>query len=139
MHTCNGTGEDSNSMSIINPFHIKSFLSANTPASNNSHLRCKKTTQTLTGLCSATATAMPAVAAAISQRLLPAGPSAANLQHRRTVAAWDRQMDGRTDRCTDDMHTICTSLQTDNHTNTSLLNVYRPDALPDAQPIASKH
>jgi len=33
-------------MSIINPFHVKSFLSANTPASNNSHLCCKKTTQT---------------------------------------------------------------------------------------------
>jgi len=30
--------------------------------------------------------------------------------------------------------TICTSLQTDNHTNTSLLKLYRPDALPDAQP-----
>ena len=34
---------------------------------------------------------------------------------------------------------ICTSLQTDNHTNTSSLNVYRPDALPDAQPTVSKH
>jgi len=33
----------------------------------------------------------------------------------------------------------CTSLQTDNHTNTSLLNFYRPDALPDAKPIESKH
>jgi len=32
------------------------------------------------------------------------------------------------------MQTICTSLQTDNHANTSSLNVYRPDALPDAQP-----
>jgi len=33
------------------------------------------------------------------------------------------------------MQTICTSLQTDspNHTNTSSLNFYRPDALPDAQ------
>jgi len=30
--------------------------------------------------------------------------------------------------------TICTLLQTDNHTNTSSLNFYRPDALPDAQP-----
>ena len=34
----------------------------------------------------------------------------------------------------DHMQTICTSLQTDNHTNTSSLNFYRPDALPDAQP-----
>jgi len=26
-------------------------------------------------------------------------------------------------------------LQTDNHTDTSSLNFYRPDALPDAQPL----
>jgi len=33
------------------------------------------------------------------------------------------------------MQIIYTSLQTDNHaSNTSWLNVYRPDALPDAQP-----
>jgi len=37
------------------------------------------------------------------------------------------------------MQTICTSLQTDNHTNTSSVNVYRPVALPDAQRTASKH
>ena len=36
------------------------------------------------------------------------------------------------------MQTICTSLQTHNHTNTSSLNFYRPDALPDAQPTVSK-
>jgi len=35
--------------------------------------------------------------------------------------------------------TICTSLQTDNHTNTPSLNFYRPDALPDARPTVSKH
>jgi len=35
--------------------------------------------------------------------------------------------------------TICTSLQRDNHTNTSSLNFYRPDALRDAQPTVSKH
>jgi len=34
------------------------------------------------------------------------------------------------------MQTICTLCQTDNHTNTSSLNFYRPDALPDTQPIA---
>jgi len=39
----------------------------------------------------------------------------------------------------DHMQTICTSLQTENHTNTSSLNFYRPDALPDAQPTMSKH
>jgi len=32
------------------------------------------------------------------------------------------------------MQTICISLETDNHTNTSSLNFYRPDALPDAHP-----
>jgi len=39
----------------------------------------------------------------------------------------------------DHMQTICTSLQTDNHTNTPSLNFYRPDALRDAQPTVSKH
>ena len=39
----------------------------------------------------------------------------------------------------DHMQTICTSLQTDNHTNTSSFNFYRPDALPNAQPTVSKH
>jgi len=37
------------------------------------------------------------------------------------------------------MQIICTSLQRDNHTNTSLLNFYRPDALPDAQPTLLNH
>jgi len=32
------------------------------------------------------------------------------------------------------IQTICISLQTDNHINTSSLNFYRPDALSDAQP-----
>jgi len=39
----------------------------------------------------------------------------------------------------DHMPTICTSLQTDNHTNTPSLNLYRSDTLPDAQPTVSKH
>ena len=35
---------------------------------------------------------------------------------------------------------VCTSLQTDNHTSTPPLSfLYRPDALPAAQPTASKH
>ena len=35
---------------------------------------------------------------------------------------------------------VCTLLQTDNHANTSPLKFfYRPDALPAAQPTASKH
>ena len=39
----------------------------------------------------------------------------------------------------DHMETICTSLKTDNYTNTSSLNFYRPDVLPDAQPTVLKH
>jgi len=34
---------------------------------------------------------------------------------------------------------VCTSLQTGNHANTSPLIFYGPDALPVAQPTASKH
>ena len=34
---------------------------------------------------------------------------------------------------------VCTSLQTDNHTSSPPLSFYRPGALPDAQPSASKH
>jgi len=36
------------------------------------------------------------------------------------------------------MQTICTLLQTDNDTNTSSLNFYRPDAIPNAQPTMSE-
>jgi len=39
----------------------------------------------------------------------------------------------------DHMQTICTSFQTDNHTNTSSLNFYRPDALQDTHPTVSKY
>jgi len=39
----------------------------------------------------------------------------------------------------DSTQTICTSLQTDILTNTSKLQFYRPDALPDAQPTVSLH
>jgi len=39
----------------------------------------------------------------------------------------------------DHMQIICTSLRTVNHASTSLLGFYRPDALPAAQPAASKH
>ena len=39
----------------------------------------------------------------------------------------------------DRIQTIRTSLQTDNHTNTSSLNFYRLDALTDAKPTVSKH
>jgi len=36
-------------------------------------------------------------------------------------------------------HINCTSLQTNNHTSTSSLNSYRPDALPAAQTTVAKH
>jgi len=39
----------------------------------------------------------------------------------------------------DHMQIICTSLQIDNHTSTSPLSFCRLDALPAAQPTASKH
>ena len=39
----------------------------------------------------------------------------------------------------DNIQTICTSLQTDNHINTLSLYFYRPDALPDAQSTVSKY
>jgi len=39
----------------------------------------------------------------------------------------------------DHMQIIYTSLQTDNHASTSPLSFHRPDALPAAQPTASKH
>ena len=39
----------------------------------------------------------------------------------------------------DHMQIIYTSLQTNNHASTAPLSFYRPDALPAAQPIASKH
>ena len=39
----------------------------------------------------------------------------------------------------DHMQTICTLLQTDNHTNTSSLNFHRLDALTDGQWTLSKH
>jgi len=34
---------------------------------------------------------------------------------------------------------VCTSLPTDNHASIPLLSFYMPDALPAAQPTASKH
>jgi len=34
---------------------------------------------------------------------------------------------------------VCTSLQTDTHASTRSLCFYKPDALPAAQPAASKH
>jgi len=37
------------------------------------------------------------------------------------------------------MQLISTSLQADNHANTSSLNFYRSDTLPDTQPTMSKY
>jgi len=55
-----------------------------------------------------------------------------------TEARGDRVLGSRWHQL-DHMQTICTPLQTDNHTNTSSLNFCRPDALPDAEPAVSKH
>jgi len=51
----------------------------------------------------------------------------------------DDEVCGRQWHQLDHMQTTCTSLQTDNHTNTSSVNFYRVDALPDARPTVSKH
>jgi len=53
--------------------------------------------------------------------------------------AWDDGVWGWQWHQLDHMQTICTSLQTDNHTNTSSVNFYRPHTLPDAKPTMSKH
>ena len=60
------------------------------------------------------------------------GRTSLDLNEARDYGVWEWQR-----HQLDHMQTICTSLQTDNHTNTSSLNVYRSDALPDAQPTAS--
>jgi len=39
----------------------------------------------------------------------------------------------------DHIQIICSLLQTDNHTSSSPLSFYRPDAFPAAKPTASKH
>jgi len=36
-------------------------------------------------------------------------------------------------------YAICTRLQTDNHTNSSSVNFYRPDAFADVKPTVSKN
>jgi len=46
---------------------------------------------------------------------------------------------GRQGHQLDYIQTICTSLQTDNHSNTPTVNFYRPDDHPDAQPTVEKH
>ena len=56
------------------------------------------------------------------------------LNEARDVGVWGWQW-----QQLDHMQTICTSLRTDNHANIPSLNFYRPDALPDAKPIVSKH
>ena len=50
-----------------------------------------------------------------------------------------QEMIGRQWHQLDQMQIICTLLQTDNHASTLPLSFYRLDALPAAQPTASKH
>ena len=62
--------------------------------------------------------------------LVPAHPGGPGKMAVKQVCVWNQL---------DHMQTICTSLQTDNHTSSSSLYFYRPDALPDTQPTVSKH
>ena len=64
------------------------------------------------------------------------GKTSLNLNEARDGGVWRWQWNQVDHKI---MQTICTSLQTDNHINTSSLNFYRPDALPDVQPTVSKH
>jgi len=61
------------------------------------------------------------------------GKTIPNLNEARDDGVWGWQW-----HQLDHMQTICTSLQTDNHNNTSSLNFYRSDALPDTQQTVSK-
>jgi len=65
-----------------------------------------------------------------------------NLGKPATVRFWillEQEMMGWQWDQLDHMQIICTSLHTDNHASTpSLTRFYRPDALPAAQPTASK-
>jgi len=63
-------------------------------------------------------------------------------QHQKGKPFWillEQEMMGLQWHQVDHMQITCTSLQTDNHASTSPLSFYRPDALPAAQPTASKH
>jgi len=63
-------------------------------------------------------------------------------RHQKGKPFWislEQEMMGWQCRKLDHMQIICTTLQTDNHANTSSLSFYRPDALPAAQPTVSKH
>jgi len=57
------------------------------------------------------------------QRQSTEGKTSLDLNETRDDAVFGRQQ-----HQLDNMQTISTSLQTDNHTNTSSLNFYRPDA-----------
>jgi len=61
------------------------------------------------------------------------GKTSLDLNEARDDGVWGRQW-----HQLDHMQTFCTSLQTDNHTNTSSLNFYRLDALHNALPTLSK-
>jgi len=64
-------------------------------------------------------------------KLVPDGKTSLDLNDMRDDGGFGMQLDH--------MQSISTSLQTDNHTNTSSLNFYRLDALSDARPTVSKH
>jgi len=64
-------------------------------------------------------------------KLVPDGKTSLDLNDMRDDGGFGMQLDH--------MQSISTSLQTDNHINTSSLNFYRLDALSDARPTVSKH
>jgi len=62
-------------------------------------------------------------------------------QHQKGKPLWillQQEMMGWQWHQLDHMQINCTSLQTNNHSSTSPLHFYRPDALPAAQPTMSK-
>ena len=71
--------------------------------------------------------------------------SLGSLEYKLQTAFWLIQSFSTAELCPTDnskpvvTYANSTSLQTHNHTKTSLLNFYRPDALPDARPTVSKH
>ena len=52
---------------------------------------------------------------------------------------WTNERGKRCQGGSDHMLISCTSFERDNHASTSSLNIYRPDALPDAKQTVSKH
>ena len=85
--------------------------------------------------------ALPGTQPTVSKHCLTIKPIKIQLYSVLHCTHWRQEMMGFWDEWhqLDHMQTICTSLQTDNHTNTISLKFYRPYALPDVQLTVSKH